>query len=484
MSDDPAVNSDSVRAGRVPPYSEEAEKGVLGSVLLDSARVMDLCIQAQLDEVSFFVPAHRVIYRVMRDMASDGKAIDLLTVAEQLRDRKLLDRVGGDDAILDHLVDATPTAAHAEYYIDIVRQKHLLRAVIDCARQAEKVCHEPAAQDDADAVLNTVEQSFLAISEKQRGKSDSWDQIVKNTMLQVEYAFTSQGVGGLRGISTGFANLDKKIQGLKGGEMVVLAARPSMGKTSLAMNIVENVALGVRGDRKPRAVGVFSLEMSAEALVLRLLCAHAEVPMHRLSSGFVSGQEIHGRLVQAASVIGRAKIYLDDTGGLDVLELRSRARTMKAKYNIDLIAIDYLQLLHSSNYARQGLQVETANISSHLKGMAKELNVPVLVLSQLSRAPEQRDKTGKPKMSDLRDSGAIEQDADIIMMLRRPCRYEADPEYADTSLAIVDVVKQRNGPVGEVRLDFQDEYTRFRDRADEVEHEIEPLEPEDELEPL
>jgi len=252
--------------------------------------------------------------------------------------------------------------------------------------------------------------------------------------------------------------------GLRPTDMIVLAARPSMGKTSLAMNIVENIALGNNSDRQSRSVGVFSLEMSAESLVMRMLCSMAGVSGHKLAGGYVSA-DAHRKLTEAASVLRKATIMLDDTGGLDVMELRARARRMKKKHDIELIVIDYLQMLHARDYARQGKQIETAEISGNLKAMAKELKVPVLVLSQLSRAPEQRgEKGGKPKLSDLRDSGAIEQDADVVCMLRRPCKYPEDPESGDITLAVVDVVKQRNGPTGEVKLNFDADYTRFRDR--------------------
>ena len=245
--------------------------------------------------------------------------------------------------------------------------------------------------------------------------------------------------------------------------MIVLAARPSMGKTSLAMNIAENVAMGEVQDHQPRAVGVFSCEMSQEALVMRMLCARAGVPSFEVGKGYI-GENRFRSLEAASEQLSGAPMYVDDTGGLDVIELRARARRMCKKFDIKVIIIDYLQLLNCRDYAKQGRQLETSAISSNLKAMAKELKMPVLVLSQLSRAPEQRDKTGRPKLSDLRDSGAIEQDADVVLMLRRPSRYPDDPESDDTTLSIVDVAKHRNGPTGEVRLNFEEKFTRFRDR--------------------
>lgn len=449
------------RTDRVPPYSEEAEKGVLGSVLLDAARVMDLCVANQLTADSFYIPAHRTVFDALVAMWQSGQAIDVLTTAEFLKGRSRLESIGGTVA-LDRLIDATPTAAHAEYYVDIVRQKHLLRAVIDCVRSTESECY--GAEDSADLVLSRAEERLLKITEGQHGTFMPWPEAVKETMAQVERILDTRR--GLTGLSTGFANLDGKIQGLRGGEMIVLAARPSMGKTSLAMNIAERVATGTRDpDHQGRAVGIFSLEMSRESLVMRMLCSHAEVSAFRLNRGILPTREAHGKLTTAASVLSKAPIYLDDTGGLDVMELRARARRLKQKNGIELIVIDYLQLLHAREYARQGRQIETAAISGDLKAMAKELNVPVLVLSQLSRAPEQRDRLVVPKLSDLRDSGAIEQDADVVCMLRRPCKYPDDDEAEDLTLAVVDVAKQRNGPTGDVRLNFVEEYLRFEDRA-------------------
>ena len=460
------------RTDRVPPYSEEAEKGVLGSILLDPMKVMDLCIENQLDPESFYVPAHKVIFGAMLEMTKQGTVIDALTVAERLKSAGMLDNIGGS-VYLDRLIDSTPTAAHANYYIDIVRQKHLLRCIISCARDAENECY--TAEQGANLVLSKVEQSFFDITEGQHGFMVNWPEAVKKTMDYVENILRTRR--GLSGISTGFNNLDKVLKGLRPSEMIVLAARPSMGKTSLAMNIAERIALAANvPDKTVRPVGIFSLEMSQEALVLRMLCSHAKVSAFHLSGGFAPKGD-HPKLVQAASVLSKAPIYLDDTAGLDILELRARARRMKKQYNIELIVVDYLQLLHSKEYERQGRQLETANISGNLKAMAKELKVPVLVLSQLNRAPERSE--GKPKLSDLRDSGAIEQDADVVCLLRRPCRIEGDPEHNEEVLAIMDIAKHRNGPTADnVRLRFEQEYTRFEDLSVGVDGLVEAAESE------
>ena len=460
---------------RVPPHSAEAERGVLGSILLDAAtdsRVLDLCTENGITPESFFSPANCLLFETLVEMSRAAATIDPLTLNERLRTLNRLDDVGGT-AYIQALIDETPTAAHAEYYINIVRQKHLLRAVISCARDAERRCFDEAVS--ADLILGEVEQQFLGIADRREGTGLTWNQAIGNTMGHIDRLF-SLGPGGVSGLPTGFANLDKKLKGLRNGEMIVLAARPSMGKTSLAMNIAECVALGkdiygrpMKGDNaRPHPVAVFSLEMSTESLAMRMLCGFAGVPGFQIDQGLINPKKINQQLTRAASELGKAPIYVDDTGGLDVMDMRARARRMKKRYKIELVVIDYLQLCNCREFAKQGRQIETSQISGQVKAMAKELNLPVIVLSQLSRAPEQRgDKTNRPKLSDLRDSGAIEQDADVALLLRRPCKAQGDPEYEDKRLAIVDVAKHRNGPTGEVRLDFDDGLTRFGDRADQ-----------------
>ncbi len=449
------------RISRVPPYSDEAEQGVLGSILLAADKVLDLCSVHRLGPESFHVPAHRVIYEAMQGMALEGHPVDSLTLTERLGQTGQLDRMGGA-LFLDRLVDATTTSAHAEYYIDIVRQKFLLRAIIGSARDAETKCYDPDL--NAHELLGAVEQSFMDISEDRGSATASWTDLVGETMEQIETILTTRQ--GIRGLATGYTDLDRTLMGMQSGNMLVLAARPSMGKTSLAMNIVENVALGVKDvNKQPRAVGVFSLEMSASELVMRLICSHARVSGFKIAGGYIS-QTAHGSLVDSADKLLNAPIYLDDTPALDIMEVRARGRRMKKMYDVEMIVVDYLQLLKSDKCARLGREREIADVSGQLKAMAKELGIPVMVLSQLSRAPEIRDKTGRPKLSDLRDSGSIEQDADVVMLLRRPSRYPEDEEYDDKRLAILDVAKHRNGPTNEnLRLDFEDEFMRFTDRS-------------------
>jgi len=446
-------------AERLPPYAEEAEWGVLGSALLDPVRVIDKSIESQLVPESFYIRSHQMLFETLVSMNRENRPVDILTVSDRLRAANKLDDVGGMPA-LERLIDSTPTAAHADYYISIVRQKHVLREIIDEARLAIEMCY--SSEEAAEQTLAKVEQSIFEISNNQRSEMVPWDNLVKNAMDEIEVIYKSKK--GFTGIPTGFTDIDSKLQGLKNSEMIILAARPSMGKTSLALNIAENVATGRNHeDAEPRPVAVFSLEMSAEQLVRRMLCSNARVPASKLTGGYI-GEVNHGELVQAADALTKAPIFLDDAAGIEALELRARARRLKRRYDIQLIVIDYLQLLNFSQYAREGRQRETAAISGAMKGMAKELNIPVIVLSQLSRAPETRDRHAVPKLSDLRDSGSIEQDADVVLLLRRPSRIKGDEREHDRTLAIIDVAKNRNGPCGSVELNFAEDYTRFDNR--------------------
>jgi replicative DNA helicase len=438
---------------RLPPYSEEAERGVLGSALIDSERVIELCSDNQIAPDSFHVPAHRHLFEQLQEMNQAGKAVDLLTVGEHLKQAGRLDALGGY-TFLEGLIDSTPTAAHAEYYIGYVRQKHLLRNIIEEATSAIDRCYTET-DEDAETILSRTESAFFDLSGQQVSKTEDWKDAVSQTMAKIEH---SQSYG----VPTGYIGLDDKLRGLHATDMIVLAARPSMGKTSLAMNIAENAALGKNKDHKPCAIGVFSLEMSQEQLVRRMLFSKARIPAWRETIHKAD----HGKLVSAADQLAKARIVVDDAAGLDVMDLCSRARRMKRLYGIDLIVIDYLQLLHDKRRMRDGRQQETASISNSIKKLAKDLNVPVLILSQLSRAPEQGGRDGKPRLSDLRDSGAIEQDADVVLLLTRPAFNDAHKGDIDEDdpLAEVIIAKHRNGPTGTVELNFFKEFTRFEDR--------------------
>jgi replicative DNA helicase len=388
------------------------------------------------------------------EMYQAGRAIDLLTVGEDLKKNGRLDQAGGY-GFLEGLIDSTPTSAHAEFYMDIVQQKHLLRRIITQAAETIDRCYSP--DEEAEQLLSRTEEAFFELSDKKTASSEDWEDVVYKTAGQILEGNILEN-----GVPTGFADLDKELRGLHNTDMIVLAARPSMGKSSLAMNIVEHAALG-RGGGKKHSVGVFSLEMSQEQLVRRMLYSKAGVPAWK---DFFSDTD-HGRLSSAAGHLGKASIIVDDSAGLDVMDLRARARRMKRIYGVDLIVIDYLQLLNDKRRSRDGRQQETASISNSIKAMAKELKIPVLILSQLSRAPEQGGREGnKPRLSDLRDSGAIEQDADVVLLLQRPSYYNKELEAGsgEDTLAVVDIAKHRNGPTSEVKLNFFREITRFEDR--------------------
>ncbi len=469
MAQDAPTSSAVLRAERLPPSSEEAEKGVLGAILLDYERVMGLCGEQGLNADSFYLPANRRVYEAMESLWREGRPIDLLTVAERLNAAGHLAAVGGP-MFLEHLMDVTPTAAHAEYYIEVVRQKHLLRAVMDCARDAERLCFSSEAETDADAVLGRVEQAFFEIGDRRLSAQRPWRDVVLEVMGQFD-KIRSTGLT-ITGVPTGFRGIDRVLLGMQPGNMIILAARPSMGKTSLALNIAENAALGLNDEGRVTPVGIFSLEMSAADIVKRMICGRARLSSHDLLSGYVSLKKDNHRnyqkLAAEADVLMKAPIYLDDSAGLDIADVRTRARRMKKKYGVGLIIIDYLQLLHSKADARHGRQIEVSAVSGGIKAMAKELQIPVLALSQLSRDPEKREKnTGRPRLADLRDSGSLEQDADVVMLLRRPSVHAEDQQQAeDETLAIVDIAKNRNGPTNDdVQLNFERQFTRFGDRA-------------------
>lgn len=452
---------------RLPPYSEEAERGVLGSILLASAKVMDIAIDTfDFQPEAFYVPAHRVVFSSMLRLRAQKEVIDVLTVAEDLDVHDLLDQIGGP-VFLDRLVDGTPTSAHSEYYMTIVNFDSRRRDIIKECRETENMCYE--RRDSVEDIIASHETGLRLIEAKHERKEKLWPEIVQAVVAEVEEAI-EHGTG--VGIPTGIKGLDETIIGLKATELTILAARPSMGKTALMMNIAENVATGNSDagiEGKP--VGVFSIEMSGKALALRMICGSGKLDSWRLQKGWVS-PSVPARLIDAAGRVMKLPIFVDDTSALDIAQMRIRARRWRDKFDIELIIVDYLQLMKCREKARQGRQLELAEISGGLKDMAKELDLPVLALSQLSRDFEKRDKEGRPRISDLRDSGAIEQDADNIWLLRRPCRYSESAEHDDKELAIVEIPKVRNGPIGETRLNFIEKYTRFEDRVEQDQEEM------------
>lgn len=449
---------------RQVPFDERAEVSVLGSILRRSQTVLDFCVQAKLVPDAFYVPRHRTIFEAMLALNTEGRAVDLVTLLEILERQGHAEAVGGQ-AYIERMLDNTPTYAHAETYIEVVQEKYLLRSMIEKSAELIDQCY--TQEKPAEEILQDAERSIFDIAQRRMTETVRWPDLVKKTMVHVEHILQTRR--GLTGLPTGYLDLDRMLLGLQPGDLIILAARPSMGKTSLAMNIVENIATGYRScpgyeRTDPKAVAVFSLEMSGEQLARRMICCHARVSSHLLARGVLPTGS-HGALTEAADVLERAPIHVDDGAGLAALEVKSRARRMKSQHPIELVVIDYLQLMNYPAYAKDR-QREIAAISGVMKAMAKELRLPVLVLSQFSRAPEGRHGS-VPKLSDLRDSGAIEQDADVVLLLRRPIKAPDDPKHNpdDPKLSIVDVAKHRNGPTGNVELNFEEDYTRFMDRT-------------------
>jgi replicative DNA helicase len=446
---------------RLPPHSSEAEQGVLGCVLLSPNECMGECIEKLKDDGQqvFYDLRHQTIYEALATMYDAREAVDIITLQQKLKDKQLLEQIGGI-AYLSQLQDSVPSAANLSYYLEIVQEKFLLRRMI--ATCTEVVGRVYDYEGDVETLLDEVEKEILRINESRAQSSTATvKELVGKAILTVENYFGRQGT--LNGLGTGFPDLDRMTDGLHGQEMIVIAARPSMGKTSLAMNIVEHVVL-----EQNLPAGVFSLEMSAESLVLRMLCSIARVNLRSIREGFMSEADFP-KLTSAAGRLAKAKLLIDDTAGLSILDLRARARRMHQQHGVKLFVIDYLQLLHStSRRSQDNRQQEIADISSGIKALAKELKVPVLVLSQLNRELE-KDKSRKPRLSDLRESGAIEQDADVVGLLYKPSAGDdedgAQAEEADGLPVNLLIAKQRNGPTGDINLTFLKSYTRFESAA-------------------
>jgi len=447
------------RTDRLPPHSPEAEQGVLGCVLLSPNDCLGQCIEKlKAGAEHFYDLRHQTIYSSLVEMYDHREAIDIITLQQRLKDKQLLDEIGGIP-YLNALQDGVPSAANLSYYLDIVLEKFLLRKMIHTC--TDVVARVYSHEGEVDALLDEVERDVLRISESRvTGGSTNIKKLVHDAIGTVENYFNRQGV--LGGVATGFADLDRMTDGLHGGEMIVIAARPSMGKTSLAMNIAEHVVLQ---DKLP--VGVFSLEMTAESLVLRMLCSNARVNLRHIREGFMTEADFP-KLTTAAGKMSNAPLFIDDSPGLSILQLRARARRLTQQHGVKLFVVDYLQLLHSTaRRSQENRQQEIADISSGIKALAKELKVPVIVLSQLNRELE-KDKSRKPRLSDLRESGAIEQDADVVGLLYKPSADDEEAGAAEEPDGVpvnLLIAKQRNGPTGDVNLTFLKPYTRFESAA-------------------
>jgi replicative DNA helicase len=392
-----------------------------------------------------------------------GQAIDLITFTQTLRDQNLLETIGGA-AFVTSLFTFVPTAANIDYYLEIVRDKYVLRQIISTCTEGVRRAYEE--QSEVNALLDEVEQNIFNVGDDRfKAEIEPMKKRVMNALAAIEKIFENKG--SISGIPTGFREFDKMTSGLQSSEMIVIAARPSMGKTAFAMNVAEHVAINQR-----LPVAIFSLEMSSQQLVQRMLCSRARVDLARVRDGFLSERDFPS-LTAAASRLAEAKIFIDDSASLSILELRAKARRLKAQQDVQLIVVDYLQLLRSpTRRAQDNRQLEISEISSGLKSLAKELAIPVIVVAQLNRNPEMRTGSGKgrPRLSDLRESGSIEQDADLVGLLVREDYYaDTDEEREDLQgKAELIIAKQRNGPVGEIPLTFLREFTRFEDRAKET----------------
>ncbi len=460
--------------GRTPPHSIEAEQGVLGCLMLDASAGLDFCLERireprQLSDppsekgprgkrrpqgdTFFYELKHQLLFEAMIQIVEARQAVDIITLKQFLADRKQLESIGGV-AYLNTLMDSVPSAANLEYYFNIVWEKYLLRKTVRACTEIVTQAYEH--EGEVNTLLDEVETRIHGINDERAGEvSTNMKDLVHRVIDRIEEYHTRKG--DFSGIPTGYRDLDKMTDGMHEGEMIVIAARPSMGKTSLAMNIVENVTL-----ESGIPVGVFSLEMTAESLVTRMIFSNARLNFSKLRDGYMNDRDFP-RINAAAGKLHKAPLYIDDTPGLSILQLRAKARRMHAQHGIKLIVIDYLQLLHStSRRAMDNRQQEVAEISSGIKALAKELKVPVIVLCQLNREME-RDKNRKPRLSDLRESGSIEQDADLVGLLYKVAQDE-DAEGAGESEGLpvnLLLAKQRNGPTGDVPLTFLKAYTRF-----------------------
>src|SRR5437870_513099 len=439
--------------GRQTPWSNEAEQAVLGAMLLDQ----DAALKAAeiLDDTMFYREGHRLLFRSMLSLTERGDVIDPVTLRDELSRRGDLDRAGGMEYIAA-LIDVVPTAANVDYHAKIVRDKAVMRRLVEAATGIIQDIYE--GHGTAGEVLDNAEHRVFQVAQSRRAEEFvRIKELIWPTMERIEQL--QSGAGALTGVPSGFVDLDRYTAGFQRSDLVIIAARPSMGKTALALNIVQHAAI-----EHNTPIAFFSLEMSRDQLVQRLLCSEGLVDAQRLRRGQLRDDD-YPKLARAAGLLGTAPIWIDDSASLTPLAMRSKARRLKAEHDIGMVIVDYLQMMQGPSDS-ESRQQEISFISRSLKALAKELDVPVLALSQLSRAPEQRGgEHRRPQLSDLRESGAIEQDADVVCFIYRQEFYDGpvDPKTNESIEGVADLIvgKQRNGPTGTVRLFFKKEYTRF-----------------------
>jgi replicative DNA helicase len=439
-------------AERTLPHNLEAERSVLGSILLHN-EAFNLAAEV-IDSADFYRDAHRRIFDKMVKLAERNDAIDLVTLKEELGRSGDLDEVGGP-AYITALVDGVPRSMNVEHYARIIKEKSTLRHLIFSANKILATAYQ--GEEEADVILDQAEHAIFAIADdKVRDGFVSLRDLAQSSLDTIEKLHARKEL--VTGVPTGFTDLDELTSGLQPSDLVIIAARPSMGKTSLVLNIAQHV-----GTKTAKTVGIFSLEMSKEQLFLRMLTAEARIDAQRMRRGYL-GERDWGRLSQAIGTLSEAKIFIDDTPSIGVLEMRAKSRRLAAEHQLDLVIIDYIQLMQGRGRF-ENRTLELGSISRSLKALAKELRVPVVVLSQLSRAPESR-ADHRPQLSDLRESGALEQDADVVMFIYREDMYgdKSQPVEGDGVAELI-IGKQRNGPVGVVKLAFIREFTRFENLA-------------------
>ncbi len=434
---------------RVPPQNIDAERSTLGSMLLDKEAIYKTCEILQAED--FYREAHRVIFETVVRLTNSGEPIDIITVSEDLKQRGALEKVGGI-AYLTTLANAVPTAANVEYYAKIVEEKSILRSIISISTEIVRIGYD--GSEEVDVILDKAEKDIFQIAQKRNVKGYvNLRNILIETFEKIEEFYDSKG--GVTGLATGFSDFDRMTAGLQPSDLIILAARPSMGKTTFALNIASHVAVA---NKVP--VVVFSLEMSKEQLAMKLLCSEAGVDNQRIRTGTL-GEGDWPKLSSALGRLSESMLFIDDTPGATIMELRSKCRRIKAEYGLGLVVIDYLQLMQSKGKV-ESRQQEVSEISRSLKALARELSVPIISLSQLSRAVEQRQDK-HPSLADLRESGSLEQDADLVSFLYREDYY--NPETDRKGITELIIAKQRNGPVGTVEMTFLKECSKFRDLA-------------------
>jgi replicative DNA helicase len=432
---------------RIPPHNLEAEQSVLGAVLIDSDAIVKASAKISSDD--FYRANHQKIFAAMLQLNASGEPVDVITVSQLLKQREQLEDIGGIGYLTD-LANFVPTAANVEYYANIVEKSSVMRRLIRTATQI--VSKGFAANEDVSEVLDEAERKILEVS--QRRSSGAFVPI-KDALIEVFHRidYLSKQKGAITGIPSGFQDLDRMTSGFQKSDLIIVAARPSVGKTAFALNIAQNV-----GVRAGQSVAIFSLEMSASQLVQRIICAEGNIDASKIRSGRLETEEEWDKLTMAIATLSEADIYIDDSATITVADIRAKCRRLKVERGLGLIVIDYLQLIQGRGKAGENRQQEVSEISRTLKAIARELEVPVIALSQLSRSVEQRQDK-RPMMSDLRESGSIEQDADIVAFLYRDDYYDQESEKKNTIEIII--AKQRNGPVGTVELGFQKQYNKF-----------------------